>query len=201
MNVLVVRPKFVLSVVVLGAGLLTWVGCGTTDGEVLGANPTVDAATTLPNDAGATIDSSKDDEDARAERDAETDALPPDDAGVDGGNTNKIRCGTLTCDIAKGERCCIDATKPAKSSCETTTCPTNHFTRRCDGPEDCSNAPCCGGDYPWTASCSTPAVPQCAPLAQFCHSSADCPGTHCCSSQGMDTRTCKATPGVGDSCN
>lgn len=109
-----------------------------------------------------------------------------------------ITCGGAPGCAAGAEVCCIPTGATDDRSCVTGSCPANHYTRACDGPEDCAGGACCGGDLPWTASCS--AAGSCAPLDQLCHTGADCDAARpfCCpGSTVIDVRTCRgsAVPG------
>jgi len=107
-----------------------------------------------------------------------------------------IACGAASCD-ATSQVCCTNAAMTSSQMCATAPCPGGNYTRACDGPEDCSGGSCCGGDFPWTATCSGGAT--CAPLNQFCHTGADCPAAqrNCCPLGGTDVRVCSATAAAG----
>lgn len=107
-----------------------------------------------------------------------------------------ITCGAPGCTVGS-EVCCIPSAASDDRTCVTGTCPGSNYTRACDGPEDCAGGICCGGDNLWTATCVTTGT--CAPLEQFCHTGADCPGgsPFCCPALAIDVRTCSATQVAG----
>jgi hypothetical protein len=104
-----------------------------------------------------------------------------------------ITCGAPGCD--PGEVCCIPTADTDARVCAAGSCPTNHYTRACDGPEDCGpTGTCCGGDLPWTATCM-PTGASCGVLEQYCHTGADCDAAkpYCCPGPIEDMRTCRAS--------
>lgn len=109
-----------------------------------------------------------------------------------------LACGAPGCDVGT-EVCCIPTGMTDTRTCAAGSCAANHYTRACDGPEDCGTGVCCGGDNLWTAGC----VPStgCAPLEQYCHSAADCgvAAPYCCPGAVADLRACAATLATG--CN
>jgi hypothetical protein len=130
------------------------------------------------------------------------------DAGGGGGTgtPGQLQCslvgmGGQTCQ--PGQICCAQFIPNVQFTCSTAaSCPSGQSTFRCDGPEDCSSTErCCfhfalAADAHCRANCPAGDYP-------VCHSSATCPpaAPHCCTTMGVPSGLCVATPPAGATCN
>jgi hypothetical protein len=110
------------------------------------------------------------------------------------GTAGFVACGAAECDLGQGLVCCLGISS-GDPVCEAPACPSFTSAIKCDGPEDCGGAPCCG-NVGQGFSCS--GAETCGSVAQLCHTDADCPAATpaCCTvSYGAETfRACRSGP-------
>jgi hypothetical protein len=98
------------------------------------------------------------------------------------GTAGRITCGSTTCNISAGQKCCTESYGSYSGQRCASSC--SYTAIACDGPEDCGGKACCGIFGGWGCSsvtaCSTTQL-------QLCHTSADCPvaSPYCCANTGL----------------
>ena len=98
------------------------------------------------------------------------------------GTAGKITCGSASCDISLGQKCCTESYGSYSDQHCATSC--SYTAIACDGPEDCSGHACCGIFGGWSCSGTNACS---ATQLQLCHTSLDCPqaSPYCCAKTGL----------------